>query len=79
MRISKRTLSTLRGEPELLDPNEFDYRGYQIIAGLSQEEALSLYSVFGSFGSPDLTRQRYTELPEEVRSKFEKMFKVEFE
>jgi len=79
VRISKRTLSTLKGEQELLDPSEFDYRGYQIIAGLSQEEALGLHSVFGSFGSSDLARQRYAELSEEVRSKFEKMFKVEFE
>jgi len=79
VRISKRTLSALKGELELFDPTEFDYRGYQIIAGLSQEEALSLQSVFGLFGYPDLKRQRYAELSEEVRAKFERVFKVEFE
>jgi hypothetical protein len=79
VRVSKRTLSALRGELELFDPNEFDHRGYQIIAGVSQEEAISLGSVFGSFGYPELKRQRYAALPEEVRSKFEKVFKVDIE
>jgi len=78
LRISKRTLSSLRGQLELFDPDEFDYRGYQIIAGVTQEEAMSLNSAFGLRGYPEVARQRYNDLPEDLRSRFEKVFKVEF-
>lgn len=79
VRISKRSLSSLRGESELFDPDEFDYSGFQIIAGVTQEEALSLHSALALRGYPEVARQRYNDLPEDLRNRFEKVFKVGFE
>ncbi|HEX7883415.1 MAG TPA: ATP-binding protein, partial [Afipia sp.] len=51
LRLSARTLSSLRGDVQRFDPNEFDYRGYQIIADISVSDALSIDQIFGRYRS----------------------------
>jgi Putative DNA-binding domain len=76
LRLSKRTLSAIRGRDELHDPLEYDYSGYQIVADLSLDEALSVYQIFHGAGTPASKKVRYCGLRKDVREKFEKVFRI---
>ena len=76
LRISHRTLSSLRGEGPKFKPTEFDALGYQLIIDVSHSDASRLQRLFHSWGSDK--KKEYDELPKELREKFEAKFKVEF-
>jgi hypothetical protein len=79
LRLSQRTLRALQKKEQLSDPSEFDWQGYKIILNISHKEAMALHTIFGYSGSRDDRRHRYAELPEELRTKFEACFKVDFD
>lgn len=79
LRISQRTLRALKNPDQLFDPSEFDWRGYKILLGISADEAVSLNHIFWTIDSPAGKRARYEALPQELRGKFEKAFKVSFD
>lgn len=79
LRISQRTLRALKYVEQLFDPNEFDWGGYKILLDISTEEAFSLYQIFGVMERPAGKRTRYEKLPQELRDRFEKVFKVSFD
>jgi hypothetical protein len=76
LRLSKRTLASLQGQSGKFDPSEFDYKGYQIVADISLDDAIRLDRVFGVIGPLESKRARYRELPDELRRKFEAVFEV---
>lgn len=79
LRLSQRTLRSMQGLDDRFDPYEFDWDGYKIILGLSNEDALSLTHIFGVIDTAENRRRRYQALPQPLRDKFEQHFKVRFE
>jgi hypothetical protein len=77
MRLSKRTLEFLRGQNPKFELSEFDYRGYQIVADISLDDAIQFHNAL-TYGPVDLRRKKYLEISEKLREKFEKVFRVEF-
>ena len=77
LRVSQRTLRTLKGLPQLFDPREFDANGYCIIADISMGDAYALYRLFRYFASAQ-GKGQYEKISPEVRARFEKHFKVDF-
>jgi hypothetical protein len=76
VRLSRRTLTLLKGEDVKFSPHEFDFKGYQIIADISSDDAIRLNGVFGTIGPIGSRRARYRELPEALRHKFEQVFDI---
>ena len=79
LRLSHRTLRALNNTAQLHDPREFDWDGYMIVLGITNDEAYSLFSIFGTIGSPESKRKLYYELSPELRAKFEQSFRVDFD
>jgi hypothetical protein len=77
LRISQRTLRALKDLPQLFDPREFDPDGYVIMAGISVDEARTLYRIFRYFNAAQ-AKEQYEQITSEVRQRFEEHFKVEF-
>lgn len=78
LRVSHRTLDSLKEREKLFDPYEFDWQGYMIILDISPSEALKLYHVFGTIGTPERKKEDYEKLPAGLREKFTKYFKLDF-
>lgn len=78
LRVSARTLNTLKGFDFKFSPYEFDYDGYAIILDITIQEALSLHRVFGTINHPLRRREIYEGLSPELREKFESRFFVDF-
>jgi hypothetical protein len=74
LRLSHRTLKMLKDVDEKFDPNEFDWQGYSIILGISSDEALSLYRIFGTMGAFEQKQKDYEKLSPDLRKKFETRF-----
>ena len=79
IRLSQRTLAALKNAEFLFNPREFDFEGYEIILGISTEEALALNGIFDVIDDAVNRKKRYLELPQELRSKFESRFKLLFD
>lgn len=77
LRVSQRTLRTLKDLPQLFDPREFDANGYCIIADISTDDAYALHRLFRYF-PPAQAKEQYEQVSPEVRSRFEEHFKVDF-
>lgn len=77
LRMSQRTLRTLKDLPQLFDPREFNASGYRIIAGISMDDAYALSRLFYYFPSAQ-AKEQYEQISQEVRARFEKHFKVDF-
>lgn len=77
MRLSKRTIQFLQGQNPKFDPSEFDYKGTQVIADITLDQAIQFHHALNMYGSAELKRRRYLELPEELRQKLEKVFRVD--
>lgn len=77
LRVSQRTLRTLKDLPQLFDPQEFDADGYCIIADISMNDAYALNRLFRYFPSAQ-AKEQYVQISQEVRARFEKHFKVDF-
>lgn len=78
LRLSQRTIKGLLRDNQRFNPTEFDWAGYQILLDLSSDEAFKLYHVFGVLMSNAQREHEYGELPEDLRKKFETIFKVDF-
>ncbi|WP_439366028.1 helix-turn-helix domain-containing protein [Bradyrhizobium sp. DASA03005] len=78
LRLSQRTLQALKNVEQFFDPYEFDWDGYKILLDISTDEAISLHRIFGVIDSEPGRRQRYENLPTDLRAKFEKKFRVDF-
>ena len=76
LRLSQRTLMALKDLDQKFDPSEFDWQGYKIILDISNDEALSLYSVFWTMGDAEQKQKDYEKLPSDLRRKFETRFRV---
>jgi hypothetical protein len=76
LRISERTLRSLREVPQLFDPKEFGAEGYRIIADISTNDAHKVHQILRYFPA-ERALQQYRALPEELRRKFERHFKVD--
>jgi schlafen family protein len=79
LRVSQRTLRALKNSAQLFDPSEFDWDGYKILLEISDDEAITLHRIFGVIATPEDRCKRYGEIAPELRAKFEKCFKVEFD
>ncbi|OPY99230.1 hypothetical protein A5906_26230 [Bradyrhizobium sacchari] len=78
LRLSQRTLNTLRNMPQLFDPREFDADGYRIIADIPIDDAHQLSRLLHYF--PDeQAKEEYGKIAPDVRERFEKYFKVSFD
>lgn len=78
LRLSHRTLRALKDAPQLFEPTEFDSDGYNIIADISHDDAMSLSRLFHYFSS-EAAKSEYEKLSDDVRTRFEKYFKVSFD
>lgn len=78
LRLSQRTIRALQKKEQLFEPREFDWQGYKIVLGISDDDALALHHIFGYLGGTDQLAQQYENLPAELREKFEAYFKVDF-
>jgi hypothetical protein len=78
LRMSQRTLSVLREVPQLFDPQEFDAKGYCIIANIAMEDAYAIYRIFRYFPA-EQAKEQYEQISPEVRARFEKHFKISFD
>ena len=76
LRLSQRTLQAFKNADHLFDPHEFDWDGYRILLDISSDDAMHLYQVFGVLDSNAGKAKRYAKLPQELRDRFEKRFKV---
>ena len=74
----RRTIRALQKKEQLFEPREFDWQGYKIVLGISDDDALALHHIFGYLGGTDQLAQQYENLPAELREKFEAYFKVDF-
>lgn len=79
LRISERSFAKLRREPVRHDPSEFDWQGYKVMLEISTDEAIQLYQIFHTFGSPEDKRKSFEALPPELAEKFRARFNVPFE
>ncbi len=76
LRLSYRTLAALKDKRVQYDPADFGADGYRTLLEISDEEARKLAWIFSRrFGSRE--RADYEKLPQEVRSKFETIFRVD--
>ena len=78
LRLSQRSVSALKGSGQLFSPHEFDCDGYEIILNISRKDALALDRIFGFLDKSE-SEARYRKLAPELRTKFEKYFRVEFD
>jgi len=80
LRLSHRTISSLKNRKQRFDPTEFSAAGYQIFLDISREEAFKLAWMFKErLGGISDLKERYEKLPKSLRKKFERVFKVSFE
>jgi hypothetical protein len=77
IRLSQRTLRTLKELPQLFNPREFEADGYCLIADISMSDAYELSRLFSYFPSAQ-AKEQYELISPTVRAKFEKHFKVDF-
>jgi hypothetical protein len=78
LRLSQRTLRSLKNLPQLFDPREFDANGYSIVADISIDDAYMLHRIFWYFNAPQ-AKDQYDQIAQDVRERFEQHFKVAFE
>jgi hypothetical protein len=64
----------MRDLRQLFDPREFNLDGYKIILEVTDDEAMALHRAL-RYGD----REHYSKLDAELRAKFEKHFRVEFD
>jgi hypothetical protein len=79
LRLSQRTIKALLEQDQRFDPTEFDWEGYRIILDITMDEALEFYHVFGVWGGRHEQMAQYKQISAELREKFERVFKVDFE
>ena len=79
LRLSQRTLASLRGEGQRCDPREYDVGGYKMILDVSWEEAFALSGIFHTWISGEHAKREYEALNEDLRQKFETHFLPTFE
>ena len=79
LRLSHRTISSLKNQKQRFDPTEFSAAGYQIFLDISREEAFKLAWMFKErLGGIGDLKGKYEKLPKSLRKKFERVFKVSF-
>jgi hypothetical protein len=79
LRLSQRTVTSLTGGNQLFDPTEFDFLGYKVVLDITTDEAIKLSHVFHTMISPKEAKRQYSELPAELREKFERRFRLDFD
>jgi hypothetical protein len=77
LRLSQRSLRTLKDLPQLFDPQEFDADGYRIIAEISPDEAHALSRIFHYFSSAS-AKEQYEKISPQARTNFERFFRIDF-
>ena len=78
LRLSQRTIAAIQGGDQLFDPSEFGFLGYKVILDVTTDEALSLNGIFQTMIPAHEAEREYNDLPEELREKFERRFRVAF-
>ena len=78
VRLSNVTMKSCKGEEVRLDPFDYDWKGYKIIADLTTEDAIKLRQLFHTMISPEEANSKYEELPSSVRESFESKFEIPF-
>ncbi|MGJ4948666.1 hypothetical protein [Bradyrhizobium sp. HKCCYLS20291] len=76
LRLSQRSIHALKDVPQLFDPREFDAAGYCIIASISLDDAYAIARL--RYFPNDQAKELYEQISPEVRSRFEKHFKIDF-
>lgn len=79
LRLSHRTITSLKGGDQLFDPTEFDFLGYKVLLDITTDEAVELSHVFHTMITPQEAKRQYGELPAELREKFERRFRLDFD
>lgn len=79
VRLSQRTVNSLTAQVQKFHPTEFGWQGYQIILDIATEDAIALHRIFNFMSGPTDSKGEYESLPIDLRRKFERVFKVDFD